>query len=187
MRDFPELLILRHGETEWNATGRLQGSFDSTLTPEGVAQAARQRALQSRLDLTGYRAISSPQGRAFRTAALALDGLIDEIHTDDRLREIGLGTWAGRDRAELMAETGAEDGFALYELAPGGEGFGALARRCEGFLADLTTPAIVVTHGITSRMLRLLLTGSAPERLRDMGGGQGVVYRVSGGRQELLS
>ncbi|MAM24096.1 MAG: phosphoglycerate mutase, partial [Rhodobacteraceae bacterium] len=35
MKDFPELLILRHGETEWNATGRLQGSFDSTLTPEG--------------------------------------------------------------------------------------------------------------------------------------------------------
>ena len=183
----PDILVLRHGETEWNAAGRLQGSFDSALTDQGARQAQRQHNILTSLDLSEYRAFSSPQGRAFRTAAIALDGLIDEIRTDDRLREIGLGAWAGRDRAELLHETGAKDGFALYELAPEGEGFASLAQRCSGFLESLDQPTVIVTHGITSRMLRVLLTNAPMSHLRDMGGGQGVVYSVRNGQQALLS
>ena len=187
MTDFPPVYVLRHGETEWNATGRLQGHYDSLLTDEGRAQARNQRAILGECDLTGHIALSSPQGRAFRTAALALDGLIFDIRTDDALSEIGLGDWAGRDRAALIASTGAADGFALYELAPAGEGFAALRARCESFLHGLDGPAVLVTHGITSRMLRLVLTDQPTSALRDIGGGQGVVWRVAKGCQDCLS
>lgn len=187
MPDFPPFLILRHGETAWNASGRLQGHHNSDLTARGIAQACAQHALLAGCDLTGYRAISSPQGRALRTAEIALQGLGPKIETDPALAEIGLGSWAGEDRAALMARTGAPDGFALYELAPGGEGFDALHARCTAFLATLESPAVLVTHGITSRMLQLVLTGRPAREVRDIGGGQGMVWRVAEGHQQPLS
>ena len=58
--DSPPLYILRHGETEWNASGRLQGRFDSPLTEKGRAQAAVQRMILNDIDLAGYSAFSSP-------------------------------------------------------------------------------------------------------------------------------
>lgn len=183
----PPLYILRHGETEWNATGRLQGHYDSPLTSEGRAQAARQRAMLATVDLSGFCAISSPQGRALETAAIALEGLVDEIKTDASLREIGLGDWAGETRTRLLTQTTARDGFDLYQLAPNGEGFDALHSRCESFLGTLRTPAVLITHGITSRMMRLILTGQPINALRDQPGGQGVVFHVEGGIQNKLT
>jgi len=182
----PPLFILRHGETEWNATGRLQGRFDSALTKAGRAQAKSQREILQEIDLKGFSAICSPQGRAFETARIACEGLIDPIGTDPALGEIGLGDWAGAARADLIANTGAVDGFDLYELAPNGEGFAALHARCHEFLTGLTGPAVLVTHGITSRMLRLILTGRAIADLRDMAGGQGIVFYLENGKQKRL-
>ena len=50
---FPDLYILRHGQTEWNAEHRVQGGLDSPLTAQGREEAARQRALLAECDLTG--------------------------------------------------------------------------------------------------------------------------------------
>ncbi|UWR13827.1 histidine phosphatase family protein [Sulfitobacter sp. M368] len=186
MNSAPPLYILRHGETEWNATGRLQGRFDSPLTKAGRAQAEAQREILQVNDLTGFSAISSPQGRAVQTARIACAGLIDPIATDPALSEIGLGDWAGGIRADLIQSSGASDGFDLYELAPNGEGFAALHARCHRFLSGLTDPAVLITHGITSRMLRLILTGRPIRDLRDMAGGQGVVFYLENGKQKRL-
>ena len=183
----PALYILRHGETAWNLEGRLQGRFDSELTPTGIAQAQAQNAILKRCDLDGFVAISSPQGRAFATAQIALKGVLSPIKQDAALSEVGLGEWAGQSRAEMMGQTGAADGFALYDLAPGGEGLQALRLRCEAFLRNLERPAVLVTHGITSRMLRLILTEQPNARLRQMQGGQGVVFHLADGRQKRLT
>lgn len=183
---FPPLYILRHGETEWNAQGRLQGRYDSALTQRGRAQALAQRAILLRRDLTGFTAVSSPQGRAYQTAAIALDGVIDDIHTDERLGEIGLGDWAGQTRSLLMEEAQVKSGFDLYERAPGGEGFAALRLRAAAFLADLQGPSVVVTHGITSRMLRLIALGLPMAALTELPGGQGVVFHLESGIQTRL-
>ena len=187
MSAFPPLYILRHGETEWNAAGRLQGRFDSALTEKGRAQAKAQNQILARLDLSRFGAISSPQGRAFETARIAMAGVVSPITTDAALSEIGLGDWAGKVRAEVMAQTGARDGFALYEMAPEGEGFAALHARCERFLCDLKGPSVLITHGITSRMLRLILTGQRIGALREIEGGQGVVFKIIDGQQKRLT
>lgn len=186
MSQYPPLYILRHGETEWNSTGRLQGRFDSPLTPQGQAQACDQRAVLAGCDLTGFVAVSSPQGRALSTARLALDGLIDPVQTDERLSEIDLGDWAGKNREQLVLQTAAVDGFDLYDLAPGGEGLAALMARAGEFLASLPGPAVLITHGMTSRILRLILTGQGLDRLREIGGGQGVVFHLNDGKQKRL-
>ena len=192
-KTYPDLLIMRHGETEWNREGRMQGALDSTLTRLGRQQAAEQHAILKRIGIDGWRVLSSPQGRALQTAEIAVAGL-GEIETDDRLAEITVGTWSGRLRQDCLAELPSDavvedtpDGaLALYEYAPHGEGFEALRIRAQSLLDSLTGPTVLITHGITSRMLRAIILGQATENLGKLPGGQGVVYSLSGGVQTKL-
>ncbi len=187
---YPELYILRHGETEWNAQGRMQGALNSPLTDRGRAQAWRQAEILNSLDLRGFEVLCSPQGRAFETAAIALARQVAEVRTDDRLREIGMGDWAGKMRAQLLegeqVSSGPDGELGLYECAPGGEGFARLEMRVAGFLADLKGPSVLITHGITSRMIRALVTGVGRHGIAGMGCGQGVVYHLHSGMQNRL-
>ena len=182
----PDLLVLRHGETEWNRAGRLQGDQDSSLTELGAAQALQQGEILRAMSLDGWDWYSSPQGRARQTADIAAARAGGgPVRVEPQLREIGIGDWAGRSRAELMAETPALfDGppLAWYDHAPGGEGLEGLATRLHGFLSGLTRPSVLVTHGITSRMLRCLAQSLPPEAFGQVSGGQGVVYRIAGGQ-----
>jgi probable phosphoglycerate mutase len=189
--NYPPLYILRHGQTVWNAERRIQGSLDSDLTQTGISQAEAQRRILERRDLAGFSALSSPQGRALRTADLALSGLVARIETDQRLREIGVGAWEGLRRIEIApdapADESEESALELYEKAPRGEGLHALRDRCTSFLSDVQGPSILVTHGITSRMLRLILLGMSTGEIGDLPGGQGVVFFVENGVQIKLS
>lgn len=187
---YPDLYIARHGETEWNASGRMQGRLHSALTPKGEAQARDLgRILKSHVS-SGTRYITSPQTRAVHTAALALSHSVAMIETDARLCEIDVGAWQGRIRDELQV-TGdikmTPDGpLAFYEQAEGGEGFPALRRRCADFLGSLNGPCVLITHGITGRMLRAVALGMDDEGLVDLPGGQGVVFHISGDQQKIL-
>ena len=107
-RDF----IARHGETVFNAARRLQGEAAHTpLTRAGFAQAEEMgRALRAVLGprprLTLW---ASPTGRALQTLAVITEHLELDWHaakTDDRLREIGVGSWDGRYYHDVVAETG---------------------------------------------------------------------------------
>ena len=185
------IYVMRHGETEWNAEGRFQGALNSPLTAQGRAQAQAQAEILSTHDLSAFDVRVSPQGRAFETAAIALAGLVPALHTDDRLREIEVGAWSGKLRSEVSAvgltlEDTPDGPLALYEHAPGGEGFARLRARCEAFLSSLTRPTVCVTHGITSRMLRTVALGRATATLGDLPGGQGVVYAVENGTHRQL-
>lgn len=184
---FPELYILRHGETVWNAEGRMQGILNSPLTPKGEAQAARQGRILAECDLKDFRFYCSPQGRAVQTAGIALVGIADLIHTDPRLREISVGDWAGVLRSELPFDDTSQDPFmAQYEAAPGGEGVAGVEARARDFLADLEGPTVLVTHGITSRVIRSLIVGGDALNVATIHGGQGCVYHLKDGVQKLL-
>ena len=190
---WPEVYVLRHGETQWNAEHRMQGILNSPLTSKGEMQALRQREILSGLDLAGFEFHSSPQGRAFQTAALALCEIASLIRTDDRLREIGVGTWAGVSRTQLLRESGISEpegpdgNIDLYEKAPGGEGFENLRARCVEFLESLSAPSVIVTHGITSRMLRAVILGLKSDQIGSLPGGQGNVFHLKDGIQNELT
>lgn len=183
---YPEVYILRHGETVWNSENRMQGELNSPLTVKGAAQAAKQGEILQACDLRGFAMICSPQGRALQTAGIALGPIANDITTDDRLREIGVGDWSGLCRDTLPMGTGPDAMMAQYEAAPNGEGFAALQARVAAFLADLKGPAVLVTHGITSRVLRQLLAGDAAIVSTSIHGGQGCVYHLKDGVQKLL-
>lgn len=182
----PELYILRHGQTEWNATDRMQGWLNSPLTQKGALDAARQGEILRSLDLTGFAFWSSPSGRAVQTAGIACP-MAEAIHTDIRLREIGVGEWAGRFRSELPMPDGPDPYMAQYEMSPGGEGLAAVEQRVQAFLAELRGPTVLITHGITSRVIRGTVIGPDALVNPSIHGGQGCVYHLKDGVQEMLT
>lgn len=186
MPDWPDLYLMRHGQTEWNALGRMQGRLDSPLTPLGRAQARRQAWLVR--DLRGVARYASTAGRARQTARIAFAGA--DFICDERLHEIDIGSFAGRLGAELRAEHPALFGrggdLGWYDHAPGGEHFAGLRARVRDFLRDLPGPALIVTHGITLRMLRAEAMGLPPERLAELPVLQGAVHLVSRGRHRMF-
>jgi broad specificity phosphatase PhoE len=135
----PPIYVLRHGETEWNREGRLQGHGDSPLTAQGVRQAAAQNAILRRYAPAGAVAISSDSGRSVATARRALEGLHMPLSLDPRLREVGLGDWQGMTVAEVEAGwaflTEGRDPFDWKFDAPGGESLSDLATRAAAVLA----------------------------------------------------
>ncbi|WP_299041339.1 histidine phosphatase family protein [uncultured Tateyamaria sp.] len=188
---YPDLLILRHGETEWNREGRMQGEADSPLTDTGRAQAAAQGRLLAGVDLAGWQMWTSPLGRCLETARIALGDQARFARQDRRLIEITLGDWTGRTRMQIAAQVphlfDQDHGMAWYDHAPGGEGLAGLHARTGAFLAALDAPAVIVTHGITSRMLRCHYLGLEPDAFAELPGGQGVIYHMSGGVQACLA
>ena len=189
--DLPELWVLRHGETEWNVAERLQGRLDSPLTPKGVAQAQQQGDILRAAALPAEaRLICSPSGRALHTARIVAGALDRDLCTDPALLEINLGAWQGCYLTDIPeARAAAQGGFDphMWKFSgPGCESVDQMSARLGDFLVALTGPTVIVTHGVTSRMLRCLATGRAPDALSQLPGGQGVVHHVAKGVARTL-
>lgn len=181
---YPDLYLMRHGQTVWNAEGRMQGRLDSPLTALGQRQAAAQARILGGIEALRF---SSPQGRALQTARIVFGDR--PFRTDDRLAEIDIGAFSGHLVEDLRARHPAVfEGcrLAWYDRAPDGEHFSGLMRRAIAFLADLPGPALIVTHGITLRMLRLVAMGLPQERLAEMPVEQGAVHLVRRGEHRIL-
>lgn len=188
----PEMWILRHGETEWNVEGRLQGHLDSALTETGLRQARAQGViLESCLPVgTSVAALSSPSGRAWETATVAVAGLGLEVVAEPDLREIDMGAWHGQLISELAArlpEDMTDDPHLWKFTAPGGERLEQMEARLSGLLDRLEGPTVMVTHGVTSRALRCLALGLPLERMGELPGGQGVVHHVKDGVARVIA
>jgi broad specificity phosphatase PhoE len=95
------VVLLRHGRTEWNASGRFQGKLDSPLDSIGMAQAAA--AGVALLPMQADALVSSDLQRAVDTAAAVGSECGLAVTTDGRLQEIDLGTWQGLTRVEAKA------------------------------------------------------------------------------------
>ncbi len=161
----PRLYLVRHGETDWNAEGRLLSFTDRPLNDRGERQAA---ALA--IDLAGVcwdRAYSSPLVRARRTAEVVLAARQDApaLVVDERLREMDFGPYEGWSEPELeadpLAATRRRDGAQI----PGVESEDEVAARARSFLASLGDAGgttLVVGHGRTLRILMATALGLPP-------------------------
>ncbi len=188
---YPELFVLRHGQTEWNKQGRHQGRLDSPLTELGQQQARRQREILRPFIVSAnvQSAFVSPQGRALETAEIALKKSGLSAISDERLCEIGFGLWEGKTKSEIEAgwpHINLRDEFLWHFQAPDGESFDQISSRVGDFLKGLSEPAILIAHGITSRILRGLWLGRDLDGMREIGGGQGCVCHLRDGGQFLL-
>lgn len=164
------LLLIRHGQTSWNADGLWQGHGDPDLTAEGRAQADRlARALREEANRSWTRVIASDLARA-RQTALAVAGLLSlPIELDRRLRELDVGAWSGLSRDEIeKRDPETLEAFERGEpmIRPGGgESRIEIRERTHAFVCDLVNrfpgqDAIVVTH---LGVIRALVPGAEPK------------------------
>jgi broad specificity phosphatase PhoE len=189
------LLLIRHGETQWNAERRYQGQLDSPLTERGIAQAVAiaQRLAEFR-ELASAPVVASPLGRARRTAEIiCANRRSTAFTTDDRLREITLGSWDGLFRDEIAAlSPGMFEKHGPYEWyfhSADGERYDDFHARLTSFLHDACKrpPLIIVAHGVVSRVLRGLYAGMPREAALSLPVPQDSIFRLSGGRIETLT
>ena len=95
------IVMVRHGETDWNREDRFQGHSDPPLNDRGRSQA---RALAQALGgLEAAALYSSPLARAHETAIILAERLRLEVHMRDDLREVDVGSWSGLTRSEAEA------------------------------------------------------------------------------------
>lgn len=167
------LFIARHGETVFNAVRRMQGMDTHTpLTRIGADQATLMgKALAAHVGPDSDLALlSSPAGRTLQTLALISEEIGHDWHKhslESRLREIDIGTWEGMYYHDVQAKFGD---FVDYEMglftqfAPEGESYTDVASRLKQWLDELKfeRDMLVISHGLTARVLRGILTGVDP-------------------------
>lgn len=165
------IFIARHGETVFNAAGRMQGATqDTPLTRAGFAQAdAMGAALATYLGTKqALRLYSSPSGRALQTLAIVAEHIGEDWHEathDARLMEIDVGAWGGRTYAEIIDEQGEIIDYeaSLFSVRPpGGEWYDEIAVRLKAWIDDTRGERgdrLVIMHGMSSAVLRGILLG----------------------------
>jgi broad specificity phosphatase PhoE len=160
------LVLVRHGETDWNAEGRYQGQSNVPLNANGLAQA---EALARRLSGERFDAIyTSDLARATQTAEALAAVTGAPIFREPRLREIDQGEWEGMLLAEIEARYAEE--FARRRLdplgmhPPGGETVGQVRERVLDVVREIhkTYPSgtvAVVSHGLAIALVKVHLAG----------------------------
>ena len=160
-----KLIVVRHGYSVTNASGRFTGQRDVALTEIGYQQAealARYLVKHERID----KIFSSDLSRAVNTARPTADALGLTIQTMPELRELGMGIWEGmlftdvrRDFKEILAQR-AKDATVP---CPGGESFKDLFTRVKSaldrILLDEADTAMIVTHGGAFRCIDCIADG----------------------------
>lgn len=195
-RDF----IARHGETVFNAARRLQGEYPHTpLTRAGFAQADEMgRALAEQLGTAPALTLwASNTGRALQTLAVIAEHLDLDWHDtrqDARLTEIGMGSWGGRYYSDLIAgDLPVVAPTGLLHPAPDGETYPQIAERVSAWLAETDDDPgdrLIIMHGISSRVLRGVMTGQDvhPEFATPIAPGlpQGSVAMIENGVETVI-
>lgn len=163
------IYFIRHGQTGWNAEGRLQGSRDIDLNATGEGQAAAVAARLAAVagdDLKDADFVASPLLRTRRTMEIVRTalGLSPEAYrTDPRLREIGFGAWEGSTWAEIRrrdpAGAAQRDRMRWGHRPPGagGESYAMLVERIGPLFAELGPRSVVVAHGGVARAMLVAL------------------------------
>ncbi len=149
------IVLLRHGQTEWSASGQHTSRTDIPLTDRGRVLAEETAELGRRIlrDRTPALVLTSPRARARTTAELA--GLHAD-RVDDRLVEWDYGSYEGLTTDQIRAD---QPGWSIWENgAPGGESPEQVGKRADDLIADITASladgdVVLVGHGHFSRVL----------------------------------
>jgi broad specificity phosphatase PhoE len=166
------LIFIRHGETDWNRDGRLQGQRDILLNAKGRDQAssAGRRLRQFVGGVSTSTFFASPLQRARETmllvrraAGLAPD---DAFTSDGRLMELTFGRWEGLTWREIRDSDAASAHRRRVDkwhfVPPQGESYAMLQQRVEPWLKAVRGDAVVVAHGGIARVFLVILGGVSP-------------------------
>jgi broad specificity phosphatase PhoE len=193
----PLTYFVRHGQTPWNAEGRLQGQAETDITELGRSQADRNgRRLAGLIkDPQAFDFVASPMRRTCETmtrirAAMGLDPAA--FRTDSVLKEVHFGDWQGYTYPELervdagVTKRRARDKWNFLPPGEGAESYEMLTARIRPWLAAIDRPTVCVTHGGVIRAIFRLVQAVQPRAAARLEIFQDRVLRLSNGKLEWL-
>lgn len=188
------IYFVRHGQTDWNHAGRFQGHVEIPLNETGREQARRNgRALKAHLPSLDLPFLASPMLRTSETMELVRGELglpPKEYATDDRLKEIGFGTFEGLTAAEIDAkhpELAAERDRDKFNFAPPkGESYAMVTERVRSVIEAIDQDIVIVSHGGVSRAVRGILQNLSNDEVLALPTPQDQVMKLVEGRVVLV-
>ena len=165
MKELPTIILVRHGQTQWNVEGRYQGRLNSDLTEKGKTQSKRNASKIAKvLDLKmPFKVFSSPLGRAKESSYLICDELgfdKSRVIFDERLSEFNYGIFEGKTKDEcqelypqVLAQREANKWSYQIE---NGESYLLVTERLKSWLQSISSEEVVlmVAHEMVNRALR---------------------------------
>ncbi len=187
----PPIYFVRHGETEWNRLGLIQGWTDIPLNDTGHLQAqCVGRAFSAHPEVTrDCRFVVSPMVRTRQTMVHIADSLsLPESHISisPAIKELGFGVWEGKPFWELKASPiYPADPETRYSWRPtGGESYEDGQERLSDWLKGIQDPTVVVSHGALGRCLIGLLTNQTIREMVGIRMHQGRFCKIYKGKAE---
>jgi len=189
------LILVRHGESEWNRAGRIQGQINSPLTDLGINQAKAIREYLSGILLNQQLEIyTSPLDRALQTAEIIAQGIdypSRKIIIEERLNDFNLGEISGTFGWDKVAEIFPEQAQLRLQdpmrfHPSGGESGAEFEARLRSLLEDLMddgTLKLMVSHGIVNKFIRGILKNLSGKEMVELGESQNTIYRLEEGEE----
>ena len=189
------LMLVRHGESEWNRAGRLQGRVNSPLTDLGINQAKAIRDHLSVILLNQELEIyTSPLDRAIQTAEIIAQGIdhpSSKIIIEERLNDFSLGEISGTFGWDKVAEIFPEQAKLRLQdpmrfHPSGGESGAEFEARLRSLLEDLMDEGslkLMVSHGIVNKFIRGILKNLSGKEMVELGESQNTIYRLEQGEE----
>lgn len=183
------IYFIRHGETDWNVQGRLQGQRDIPLNAQGQTQgiAVSQKLKEAAGSVHVLDYVASPLERTrhtMETVRCELGLPPDGYRVDERLKEIHFGEWEGLTWAEIREKD--PERLSLrdkdrwnFDPPRGGENYHMLCDRVMSFVNEIKRDTVMVSHGGVARALLVALCGASPQKapIEDIFQGQLLVFR----------
>ena len=189
------LILVRHGESEWNRAGRIQGQINSPLTDLGINQAKAIREYLSGILLNQQLEIyTSPLDRAIQTAEIIAQGIeypSRKIIIEERLNDFNVGEISGTFGWDKVAEIFPEQAQLRLQdpmrfHPSGGESGAEFEARLRSLLEDLKddgTLKLMVSHGIVNKFIRGILKNLSGKEMVELGESQNTIYRLEEGEE----
>ena len=187
------LILVRHGESEWNRAGRIQGQVNSPLTDLGISQARAISDYLSGIFLNQELEIySSPLERAIQTAeiiAKGIDCLSSEVMIDERLNDFNLGEISGTYGWDKVAEIFPEQAQLRLQdpmrfHPSGGESGAKFEARLRSLMEEMKgddTTKLLVSHGIVNKFIRGIYKNISGKEMINLGESQNTIYCLEHG------
>ncbi|MED5482100.1 MAG: histidine phosphatase family protein [SAR324 cluster bacterium] len=189
------LILVRHGESEWNRAGRIQGQVNSPLTDLGISQAiAISNYLSGIFINQKLKIYTSPLDRAIQTAKIIAQGIDcfgSELIIEERLNDFNLGEISGTFGWDKVAEIFPEQAKLRLQdpmrfHPSGGESGADFEARLRSLLEDLMddgTLKLMVSHGIVNKFIRGILKNLSGKEMINLGESQNTIYRLEQGEE----
>jgi len=187
------LILVRHGESEWNRAGRIQGQVNSPLTDLGISQAGAISDYLSGIFLNQELEIySSPLKRAIQTAeiiAKGIDHLSSEVIIEERLNDFNLGEISGTYGWDKVAEIFPEQAQLRLQdpmrfHPSGGESGAKFEARLRSLMEEMKgddTTKLLVSHGIVNKFIRGIYKNISGKEMINLGESQNTIYCLEHG------